>query len=561
MSDNLENQYQSIKKDNEKLPVPETPVSGERKLTIKFKIRNVEKGVEENPIRRQGKNSQSKVCTVCKKEFISGKALGGHVKVHFQDHNKEQLLKQLKIGNKKPKKLKKQNLQWAIYSSKKRDSNEVTNESSEGNGKPTVCFICRKKFSSPKALFGHMRCHHEKERRGIESPMAVKNSQSSSVSESKPRKIDDHVDSDGATVDNPVIDLMESLPMWPVTGRRMWPGTGRRTPRVPRVVADTLENSSSEEVEVEKKRFCDAVDEFLRLAQDNSFDSGLVHNDKIEEYEVSNCNALTNEAEIEDKHRVSESNKRRIEASPVGYRRDYPVKKLRIEEGGFNTNGGHIGVVPTYMDKGKGKAILETQNCEWVDAKDWNREVEDYMNCTDDEYSDIKDTEDLCEGQLTNYKWERTSPRSVMISSKKIKRNKPIVRRSTPNKYQCSNCDRGYSIKQALGGHMSYHKRDKNFHNTIDDPSSAAAEDKHHHNPASRVDGELVQNTHQCEICNGPFLTGQALGGHKRFCPLSSSPVEAPSSLAASPGEASQTVRKILGFDLNELPPMEDEEW
>ncbi|XP_059669279.1 uncharacterized protein LOC132314428 [Cornus florida] len=447
MSDNLENQYQSIKKDNEKLPVPETPVSRDRKLTIRFKIGNVEKGVEEDPIRRQGKNSQSKVCTVCKKEFISGKALGGHVKVHCQDHNKEQILKQLKIRDKKPNKLKKQNLQWAIYSSKKRDSNEVTIESSEGNGKPTVCFICRKKFSSSKALFGHMRCHPEKERRGIESPMAVKNSPSSSVSESVPRKIDDHIDSDCATMDNPVIDLMGSLPMWP--------GTGRRTPRVPRVMADTLENSSSEEVEVEKKRFCDAVDEFLRLAQDNSFDSGLVHNDEIEEYEVANCSALTNEAEIEDKHRVSESNKRRIEASPVGYRRDYPVKKLRIEERGFNTNCGHIGVVPKDMDKGKGKAILETQNCEWVDAKDWNREVEDYMNCTDDE-SDIEDTEEyLCKGQLMNYKCERTSPRSVMISSKKIKRNKPIVIRSTPNKYQCSNCDRVYSTKQALGGHMS----------------------------------------------------------------------------------------------------------
>ncbi|XP_059669709.1 uncharacterized protein LOC132314963 [Cornus florida] len=544
MSDDLENPYQSIKKDDEKLPVRETPVSGDRKLTIKLKIRNVEKAVEEDPIRPQGKNSQSKVCTVCKKEFSSGKALGGHVKVHFQDHNKEQLLKQLKIHNKKPNKLKKQNLQWAIDSSRKRDSNEVTNESSEGNGNPTVCLICRKKFSSSKALFGHMRCHPEKERRGIESPMAGKNSPSSSVSESVPRKFDDHIDSDGATVDNPVIDLMESLPMWPVTGRR-----------TPRVVADTWDNSSSEEVEVEveKKRFCDAVDELLRLAHDNSFDSDLVHNDKIEEYEVANCNALTNEAEIEDKNWVSESNKRRIEASPVGNRRDYPVKKLRIEERGFNSNGGHIGVAPKYMDKGKGKAMLETQNCEWVDAKDWNREVEDYMNCTDDE-SDIKDTEDFCEGQLMNYKCERTSPRSVMISSKKIKSNKPIVIRSTPNKYQCSNCDRVYSTKQALGGHMSYHKRDKNF-------SSAAAEDKHHHNPASRVDGELVENTHQCEICNRSFLTGQALGGHKRYCRLSSSPVEAPSSLAASSGEGGQTVRKILGFDLNELPPMEDEEW
>ncbi|XP_042494324.1 uncharacterized protein LOC122073764 [Macadamia integrifolia] len=158
---------------------------------------------------------ENRICKVCKKGFSSGRALGGHMRIHAaQSQGELQLLQEggheydddtintntdniLPIPNSSPIKLKlitkhhrhgnynkrsagigntavagseaalkylRVNVHrpWKL---KSKSSNIIINRSSN----PT-CTICGKNFPSMKSLFGHMRCHPERERRGIQPP-------------------------------------------------------------------------------------------------------------------------------------------------------------------------------------------------------------------------------------------------------------------------------------------------------------------------------------------------------------------------------------------------------
>ncbi|KAJ4911232.1 C2H2 type zinc finger transcription factor family [Raphanus sativus] len=152
-------------------------------------------------------------------------------------------------------------------------------------------------------------------------------------------------------------------------------------------------------------------------------------------------------------------------------------------------------------------------------------------------------------------------------------------------KHVCATCNKSFTSYQALGGHRASHNKVKIL-------------DKHE----VRSNGEALflgteamvtglasaqgPNTslssnggHVCNKCLKSFPTGQALGGHKRrhwTGPVSSEAATAVPTAAASPSaspsaspaadtssqvtETLQEVkkRKLLEFDLNELPPNEE---
>lgn len=89
---------------------------------------------------RKGDDHQSiRVCDLCKKEFSSGKALGGHRRIHSQYPNKK-----IKTSS---------SVEGLTYC--------------DGEYQ---CSCCAKKFSSVKSLSGHMRYHPDRTWKGIRPP-------------------------------------------------------------------------------------------------------------------------------------------------------------------------------------------------------------------------------------------------------------------------------------------------------------------------------------------------------------------------------------------------------
>ncbi|KAG6415236.1 hypothetical protein SASPL_122642 [Salvia splendens] len=96
----------------------------------------------------------SHYCKECDRSFSSGKALGGHMSSAHVQANKE-------------------------YSMRKAMSFNSNSKSKSSPGSPTCsCNICGRVFQSQKSLFGHMRCHPEREWRGMEPPRDAKSESS-----------------------------------------------------------------------------------------------------------------------------------------------------------------------------------------------------------------------------------------------------------------------------------------------------------------------------------------------------------------------------------------------
>ncbi|KAI8553089.1 hypothetical protein RHMOL_Rhmol06G0318000 [Rhododendron molle] len=505
---------------DKKTPVPRS--SGEGKLWIKLKINPVkfEQGgaqadAEDHRIGPQ-RNDEPRVCNVCNKGFSSGKALGGHMRVHVQAN------KELKTN-----------------SSSTNDGRSSVGGCGVGGGK-TICSLCGKDFPSMKSLFGHMRCHPEREWRGIQPPPQAKNSPiSSSVSDPESEQFQHMADEDSVT------DLTESLPSWCVKAKR-----GRKG------------------LVTEEEKLFDAVEDLMRLAQGDSLESGLTHKNRVDGYDF--------EAEKSNSLIEIDSKKRRIQEKDCCH----PVKKLRMDERG-----------PTHevkkMEKlGKGKApVLK------------NEYMEKSVDESDGEKSGRSDSTIPCEEQLiVSYKYREST--NTKKKRKKLKlRDVESVRESNlipfddqvnrtvetvaaaaapPDKYKCSTCSKCFPTHQALGGHRSSHNKVRIISQNMDESSIAAGEGtgELEANPMSRAEAKkedegagslkpvlVGESNHQCKICNKVFPTGQALGGHKRCHWTGSADQVGVPNQAGSPGEASQTgQRKILEIDLNELPATEDEE-
>ncbi|KAD3069233.1 hypothetical protein R6Q59_016725 [Mikania micrantha] len=77
-------------------------------------------------------------------------------------------------------------------------------------------------------------------------------------------------------------------------------------------------------------------------------------------------------------------------------------------------------------------------------------------------------------------------------------------RSPTRDNYRCEACNKVFRSYQALGGHISSHKKIKLNHQF------------HHNSNQQRINVSFEDKIYECHVCFKVFASGQALGGHKR---------------------------------------------
>ncbi|KZV56325.1 hypothetical protein F511_00322 [Dorcoceras hygrometricum] len=153
-------------------------------------------------------SDERRVCDLCNKTFKSGKALGGHMRIHSQKGKKKSLNSKLQSV-----KCKKENPRAEM--DRRVTDSECENNEAVGVEERPSCPVCGKVFPSLKSVFGHMRKHSDRNWRGSRPPPNDKTSSGSCLSyDENPENIDDQDEPLGG------VDLTAYLRGWNSTARR-----------------------------------------------------------------------------------------------------------------------------------------------------------------------------------------------------------------------------------------------------------------------------------------------------------------------------------------------------
>ncbi|XP_050140665.1 uncharacterized protein LOC126616639 [Malus sylvestris] len=505
----------------------------------------------------------TRFCEVCFKGFSSGKALGGHKRMHVQANRELFNQSRKNTISSKPNNSKPSNSN--VGSSNAGGVLGIGGNSSTISNMKPVCCVCGKNFPSMKSLFGHMRSHPEREWRGIQPPPTAKNSSSSTVSDAVPdqsnRKAqEDQIESDETFFrsKSSVLNLSKTLPKWSQTARRGRKSGSTGFESNSDQSVSGLDSRSPRTVEEDEEQMEEAVHDLLMLAQANPLEGGGADETM---YEVTNSNFLITTNQDREgglpyhghtaPSTVGSTNKRKGASSEV----------KRSEKKWYDAYGGGFGQEKSTVKNFLKLGLMEEEN------------IGNYNNM-EDELSDSQNSE------------------SIAVVRRKRRKMK-LVDLEGRLRYKCNLCAKCFPSHQALGGHMSSHNKLKGItvaHSSMEDQSASAddpaAEDRVHGDEAERVALDHLQH-HQCKICNKTFPTGQALGGHKRCHWTGPTEQQQQQVVVVGPSEqlqkqvvvvgpseqlqkqlqahSSQTIvggrggGKVLNFDLNELPPMEED--
>ncbi|KAF6145972.1 hypothetical protein GIB67_033331 [Kingdonia uniflora] len=493
---------------------------------------------DDDDVPTREEEEETSVCKVCNKGFSSGKALGGHMRVHSNSQVEVEVdggnAKMMRIQHQKRYMGKKNRLSnlsvnpsSSSYNVNNNNQSTETSPNSSSNSNTTTCSLCNKIFPSKKSLFGHMRCHPERDYRGM-----TKNSSSSTISDSMAPKMDDRIDSVFTSV-----GPLKNFPIWVVTGQR-----GRK--------------SVDDEEEENKGIVPEAVYDLMLLANGgHSFQPpAAVSRKSYSEYDASNLGTS------------DQLKKRRIEERGGEDRIMMRPKKLRFDEGGLSKwRNGELG-----------------NEFQWENAKEEKEYGAGAGAGVDPEFENVgyqwkysddseDDLEQPSEERLADFNTKRKYKKKIkMRDLESVQAKSMMDSQRNSDSYKCTTCNKTFPSHQALGGHRSSHNKGKNIllraTNAITDMEEFASAEKEHYELPTNLStvnnspesDDKVANPHKCQICSKAFATGQALGGHKR-CHWNGP--EAPTSSSAasvSPEEVSRT--GVALFDLNELPMMEQEE-
>ncbi|KAL2473163.1 zinc finger protein ZAT3-like [Forsythia ovata] len=402
----------------------------------------------------------NKVCPVCNKAFSSGKALGGHMRIHVQAKKDLTSIRKKKVNQsfKSKKRLREDEEISAAGFVKKKNYN-----------KKLTCSICGKNFPSMKSLCGHMRCHPERNWKGIQPPTIAINIYSSKIEH---KNVDNQIDSLTDADGNQTIDSTESFRDLSVTAKR-----GRMDTR------STSEFSGSED-----DQLYDAVLDLMTLARGDSLESGLIHRQRVVESEATNSNSLTYKSGIGDTNQVSEWKNPKEERGSTNLERLQMSSNCLIDAEKEKT--GHLLRTSVVIEE------HEQKYCESSNAK-----------------TTIKNKKRRKKVRLSELESGKYADPVTPVDQNLV--GIPVTK-PPHDKYRCITCGKCFQTHQALGGHRASHNKSKSVnYNPIDQSSFAASEDERLSTPIAQVDDETKEIAHECH--------------------------------------------RILDFDLNEVPPLEDE--
>ncbi|XP_010536792.1 PREDICTED: zinc finger protein ZAT9 [Tarenaya hassleriana] len=238
-----------------------------------------------NKVEDGGGEGQTHICSECGKGFKSGKALGGHKRIHGNETSRSREKPRMIIPHSANLELVHGFVEFA-------------------------CCVCRRKFTSMKALYGHMRFHPDRGWRGVQPPQTRPGSSSSTLSLDHDHFNSDY-DGDGdgddddddggensgfsdcnleSIVPDMVVDLKESTKGWSITGKR-----GRRS-------SSKVETNPEDDMQ-------EAVNDLLMLANAETGPEKPRNPDILESSEKAEENVLEQKKIRRKKRRLSDMEK------------------------------------------------------------------------------------------------------------------------------------------------------------------------------------------------------------------------------------------------------------
>lgn len=399
-------------------------------------------------------------CNICGKTFTNGKALGGHRRSHFQAAKK-------KLHNIKVKTRFSNHSKVLVEDHSNRTSCDVDGE----NGEP-ICYLCKKKFPTKNALYGHMRAHPDRICRGICPPNNNHHSHHEHINNSSDSSLEQNINNkedQGVVAIAPkghhtdAIDLSNStlLPSWQKKDKR-----GRKC-------------IGSYEAATNLLYLCA---EYIRAAESVNYKKGGGGGGSVD---VEPPKSTTSPHEVVVPMQSKNYKRKKIgecESSSTG-EENAPAHKIKcIFISGslmkFGSDGGSGGDCDNDKRKSRGKKGLSESGVEKIAVNIMDVEghcgKKDVMN---ERSSDIDDDD-----------------------KRKVKKGKKIIIKDSTDAekllggYECGICGKSFSTFQGLGGHKSVHK-EKNIviSDTIMDDESkhsdaTVTDEGNKYSPISNID-------------------------------------------------------------------------